>query len=268
MNDLARDHALLIDAVRAAGAIALDFFRGEVKHWQKAPGDPVSEADHAVDAFLREQLTRERPDYAWLSEETDDDRKRLHCRDVWVVDPIDGTRAFIEKREEFTVCAALVRDQRPVAGVVYNPATEEFFEALEGGGARLNGEPMRAGDKDSFENAKMLAGRLMFERAGWEAPPAGMTFHSINSIAYRMCLAACGKFDGCVSLAAKSDWDIAAADVIVREAGGRAGDSHGSDFIYNRTLTRHLSVIAAGAPMHARLIDFLKTVKRPAGAKW
>lgn len=267
MNDFADDHALLCTAVREAGGIAMRYFRGDLEHWHKAPGDPVSEADHAIDAFLRERLCAARPDYGWLSEETEDDPVRLERVRVWVVDPIDGTRAYIEGRAEFTVAAALVADGRPVAAAVYNPATEEFFEARRGAGARLNGEPIAAGEETAFEGARLLAGRRMFERLGW-TPPHDLHFGSVNSIAYRMCLVASGQYDGCVSLAAKSDWDIAAAELVLSEAGGRATDSHGQDFRYNERSTRHRSVIAAGRPMHARLMAILDTADRPAGVAW
>ena len=106
MSQLKEDHAFLIESVREGGALALSYFHGGVKHWDKGYGDPVSEADHAVDDLLRQKLLDHRPQYGWLSEETEDDHKRLGCRDVWVVDPIDGTRAFIQQRAEFNVCAA------------------------------------------------------------------------------------------------------------------------------------------------------------------
>ena len=137
--ELARDHALVIDAVREAGAMAMTYFGGDVESWEKAPGNPVSDADIAVDNLLADRLCRERPAYGWLSEETEDDPARLSTPLVWIVDPIDGTRAFLKGRPEFTVCAALVADGAPILGVVFNPATGDFFEALKGGGARHNG---------------------------------------------------------------------------------------------------------------------------------
>lgn len=268
MTALSDDHALLQDAVREAGPVALHYFHGEVKSWDKTPGDPVSEADHAIDALLCERLMAARPDYGWLSEETDDNPARLNCQRVWVVDPIDGTRAFLRDEPEFTIAAALVEHGHPVAGVVFNPATNEFFEAFAGGGARLNGKTIGVSQQGDFAGAQLLAGRRMFQRAGWPNPPADAEFVAINSIAYRMALVACGRFDACVSLNGKSDWDIAAADLIVREAGGIATTSHGDDFVYNAVSTRHTSVICAGPPMHARLMEFLTTVERPSGATW
>lgn len=267
MSVLADDHSLLISAVREAGGIAMRYFRNGLKHWEKSPGDPVSEADHAIDEFLREHLCAARPGYGWLSEETEDDPRRLDCAKVWVVDPIDGTRAYVQGRAEFTVSAALVHDGLPVTAAVFNPATDEFFEARLGDGAWLNGVPIATREETAFEGARMLAGRRMFERLGWN-PPRDLEFDSVNSIAYRMCLVASGQYDGCVSLAGKSDWDIAAADLVLHEAGGRATDAHGQSFRYNEKSTRHRSVIAAGKPMHARLIGMLAEAERPAGATW
>ena len=268
MSDLKEDHALLIKSVREGGAIALSYFHDSVKHWEKGYDDPVSEADHAVDEFLRNKLLEYRPQYGWLSEETEDDLKRLNCRDIWIVDPIDGTRAFIQQRAEFTVCAALVHDSRPVAAAVYNPAKEEFFEAFQGGGARLNGNPIQVSSKIDFEGSRLLTGGNLFKNAGNSHKPANVTIEMINSIAYRMCLVANGQYDACISLSGKSDWDIAAADLILTEAGGVNTTSHGQNFIYNRPDPRHKSVISAGPALHAHVLEFLNTKKRPPGAKW
>ncbi len=268
MTQLASDHALLLETVREGGALALDYFNNGVKHWDKGDDDPVSEADHAVDDLLREKLMGNRPDYGWLSEETEDDPRRLECRDIWVVDPIDGTRAFIQQRAEFTVCAALVRDGRPVAAAVYNPAREEFYDAVQGSGARLNGELIKVSAAPDFEGARLLTGRNLFRNAGPLHKPADVTIHMVNSIAYRMCLVAEGRYDACISLSGKSDWDIAAAELILSEAGGVNTNSHGQDFAYNLPDPRHKSVISAGPALHAHVLEFLDTVERPPGARW
>ncbi|MBT3370604.1 MAG: 3'(2'),5'-bisphosphate nucleotidase CysQ [Rhodospirillaceae bacterium] len=268
MNQLEQDHALLLETVREGGALALSYFHDGVKHWTKGPDDPVSEADHAVDDLLRDKLCNAQPTYGWLSEETDDDPARLECSSVWVVDPIDGTRAFIEQREEFTVCAALVRDGRPVAGAVYNPATEEFYEAILGGGARLNGKPIKVTAKSDFEGSRLLTGRYMFQQSAVKDKPRDITLHMVNSIAYRMCLVADGRYDACISLSGKCDWDIAAAELILAEAGGVNSNSHGEAFRYNQSDTLHKSVIGAGPALHAHILTFLETIKRPPGSKW
>jgi len=148
--DLADDRAELRDrlavAVREAGALALQTFRAQLKSWTKGASSPVSEADLAVDALLRERLLTIRP-VGWLSEETEDDPARLACDEIWVVDPIDGTRAYLAGRREWAISAALVSRGRPVVAVLYAPALGEMFLAIAGSGTE--------GNKDgSFEEAR------------------------------------------------------------------------------------------------------------------
>jgi myo-inositol-1(or 4)-monophosphatase len=256
---LADDHALLVDAVRAGGAIALDFFGGKYRRWEKEPGDPVSEADHAVNDHLHAALQKARTDYGWLSEESEDDPARLGAERVWVVDPIDGTRAFIKHRPEFTVCAALVSGGRSLAACVFNPATDELFEATAGGGARLNGAPLRMTEPGDPGALHLLASRRSFERHKWIRELPGAEFAAVNSIAYRLCLVAAGGYDATVSLSEKSDWDLAAADLVVAEAGGLVSAIDGGSFVYNRESVRHPTVLAAAPALHARLSALLQS---------
>ena len=268
MNDYNHELALMKQAAQAAGPVAMSYFRNKVKSWEKAPGDPVSEADHAVNDLLREMLTGARPDYGWLSEEDTDDFERLQRRRVFIVDPIDGTRSFLKKVKEFTICVALVEDGRPIAGVVFNPAKGEMFEAALGTGTRLNGEVVRVSAQASLDDARLLAGRKLFERANWQKVPKNATYHYVNSIAYRMAMIACGRFDGCLSLAEKSDWDIAAAELIVTEAGGVVTTSRHEAFTYNRRNTRHRSLVIAGPALHKELMSFLDGLERPTDKHW
>lgn len=268
MKARADDHALLVEAVREAGPVAMGFFRNGARHWEKSPGDPVSEADHAVNDLLKARLHDARPDYGWLSEETPDDPARLDKPKVWVIDPIDGTKAFLRGDPEFTICAALLQDGQPISAAVFNPATDEFFEATAGGGAKLNGAPIRASDARELEHAHLLAGKRMFERAGYPGPPLGVTFRFINSVAYRLSLVAAGRFDSCVSLNGKSDWDLAAADLIVREAGGKVTTARGKPFAYNGRSTRHGSVVASAPGLHEAVLAMLARIQPPHGANW
>ena len=268
MNDLEADQLLLVEAVRAAGAMAIGYFRRDLKHWEKAKGDPVSEADHAVNDLLYARLAAARPDYGWLSEESHDAPARLDRARVWLVDPIDGTRAFIDGKPEFAIAAALIETGRPVLGAVFNPATEEFFAAAAGRGAELNGRPIRVSARPTLAGARLISGRRMFERAGWPAPPEGASFHSINSIAYRIALVAAGRYDACVSLGQKSEWDVAAADLILAEAGGRLTTARDEPLVFNKARPVQASLVAAGPALHRVLIEFLKTVPRPPGARW
>lgn len=256
----------LHDAVREAGALALEYFKGAVKSWDKAPGDPVSEADLAVDKLLRERLVALEPATGWLSEESVEGRRPLPESRLWIVDPIDGTRAFVEKRPEFAVSVALVEAGRPVAAAVYNPATDEYFEAHAGAGAFLNARPIRVSPKAEIAGARILSGMGNAKRLGWLSatgePARAAEIGRINSIAYRMCLVASGRFDGVVSLGPKSDWDLAAADLIVAEAGGLTTDEKGRAFRYNEPGLRHPAVLAANAAMHAVLRAEIKRLPK------
>ena len=257
-NWLRDDHALLRAATREAGALALKYFNDGVESWNKEhDGSPVSEADIAVDRLLHDRLCAARPDYGWLSEEIEDDLARLDKRRVWIVDPIDGTRAFLKQIPEFAVSAALVEDGAPVAGVVYNPAADELFEATRDGGAWLNGSAIAASVETDLARAHYLASRRTLERQNWPRPAAHIKSTWMNSIAYRMVLVGSGRYDASFSLTPKSDWDIAAADLIVREAGGCSTTRAGNEFRFNSAAARHPDVIAAAPGLHAELLRLL-----------
>ncbi|MCR9215065.1 MAG: 3'(2'),5'-bisphosphate nucleotidase CysQ [Proteobacteria bacterium] len=256
-NQFEKDHVLLKQAVQEAGEIARRFFKGDLKSWEKKPGDPVSEADIAIDTHLRDLLMAARPGYGWLSEETVDDADRLDKSRVWVVDPIDGTRSFIAGKPEFTVCAALVEDGSPVLGIVYNPILEEFYEASLDDGTYLNGERIFCSDKSGLENGRFLTSRKAFEWHGWLNDAPGASFSHVNSIAYRMVKVASQQVDASLSFTAKSDWDIAAADIILKEAGGISTTTSGQSLHYNRKSVEHRNVISCGAALHPALMDLL-----------
>ena len=252
--DSDEDLKLLQQTVHAAGDIARKFYGGDYKRWSKDGGSPVTEADLAVNAFLHDRLTAARPAYGWLSEENPDDPARLGKREVFVIDPIDGTVAFLKNRPHFTICAAVVVDGRPACGVVYNPISEVLYAARAGGGAQRNGTAIRVGMRDQLENCAMLGDRTQFAGAPW--PP--MHVQNRNSIAYRLVLVADGSADASVSLTPKRDWDLAAADIILHEAGGRLTDAQGGTLIYNQPVTRQASLIGASPRLHARMVDLLR----------
>ncbi|HUJ02539.1 MAG TPA: 3'(2'),5'-bisphosphate nucleotidase CysQ [Rhizomicrobium sp.] len=255
------DLDLIVDAAKRAGAIARQFYGGRFLQWDKGAGEPVTEADLAVDRFLSTTLRGARPDYGWLSEETEDDPSRLAARNVFIVDPIDGTIAFLRGKPQFTIAIAIVRDGRPRAGVVFNPVTEECFAAAEGKGATLNGDSIHVSAQGEIEGCRMLATKSTFEeQSRKKAPWPAMQVEQRSSIAYRMALVAAGQFDAMLSLSAKHDWDLAAGDIIVREAGGRVSDARGFDLRYNGAAPYQHSVVAAGARLHEKLLDKLKTL--------
>lgn len=262
------DFLLLKDVVRQAGAVAMRFFLTDHKQWSKAHDNtPVTEADIAVNDLLRTRLMGARPDYGWLSEETEDDSSRLTQSSVWVVDPIDGTRAFTKGKPHFVISVALVEDGRPVLGVLFNPATDEFFEAQKGRGAKLNGEPIRVSDCAAVEGCRMIAFEPMFRHPAWTEAWPEMDVSDRNSVAYRIALVACGQADATLALNGKSDWDLAAADLILHEAGGRMTTHDGQTFFYNRASTRHPSLLAAGPALYEALFARVGALKLPGSSR-
>jgi len=143
--------------LREAGEIARRYYGGKYKTWHKSYGNPVSDADIEIDRFLKKNLLAQRPDYGWLSEETEDDLARRSCARIFVVDPIDGTHGFLKQRPQFTIVAAVVENGRPVSAGIYNPITDEMFEASKSLGATKNGTRIFVSRRSGFDSAKMLA---------------------------------------------------------------------------------------------------------------
>ena len=255
MPPLEEDYELLKSAVRKAGALANSYFTKELEVHKKPDGSEVSEADLAVDAALKLDLTTRRKTYGWLSEESPDDRERLKHSRVWMIDPIDGTSAFLRHIPEWTVSAALIEDGEPVLGVVYNPAKDEFFHAMRGHGAFLNDAPIHVSDKASLEGAKMIASGGLFRKKIWEEPWPNVEAEWVNSVAYRMALVAAGKGDATISLSPKAEWDLAAAAVIMDEAGGITTDHRGTPHPYNLENPKFPSLVASGKALHPLLIE-------------
>jgi len=252
-----RDHddlTLLEETVRAAGDIARGYFGASYKRWNKEGGSPVTESDLAVDRHLHAVLTAARPGYGWLSEESADNPKRLEKDRTFVVDPIDGTVAFLKQRPHFTICAGIVTQGRPCCGVVYNPMTDELYSARLGGGAHRNGAPIRVGTREALADCAMLGDRTQLVKAPWPA----MHVQNRNSVAYRVVLVADGSADASVSLTPKRDWDLAAADIILTEAGGRLTTAAGQTLIYNRADTLQPSLVAANPALHDRIVHLLR----------
>jgi myo-inositol-1(or 4)-monophosphatase len=257
----AHDDLVLIErAAREAGVIAKTYFGGDYRRWDKGKGQPVTEADLAIDAYLHETLAAARPGYGWLSEESDP--SRCEAERVFVVDPIDGTTAFLKGRPHFSISIAIVREGRPETAVVFNPITEECFTAAKASGARLNGQPIRVSNRSEIAGCRMLAPRMTFEHPIWSTPPnepwPPMEIESRSSIAYRMALVASGQFDAMLALSPKHDWDLAGGDLIVREAGGIASDHQGRELRYNGDVPVQRSIVCAGPLLQAALLERLK----------
>ncbi len=254
-TSLEADLKLLTEAVGEAGDLAMTFFGNAPRTQTKPDGTQVSEADFAVDALLKERLISGRKSYGWLSEESEDNPDRLSKSRVWVVDPIDGTRAFLKGKPEWTISAALVEDGHPRLAAVFNPATGEFYRAALGGGAFLNGTPIAVREPVRLEGCRLAASATQFRPGKWDRPWPEIETVWVNSIAYRLALVAAGKCDGTVSMSAKSDWDVAAAHLLVDEAGGIVTTHNGRPLVYNRENSRHSSIVSAGPALHAALIE-------------
>lgn len=235
---------LIRSAAAEAGRIALGYFRKDPEVWMKDGKSPVSEADFAVDAFLRDALGAARPDYGWLSEETVDSAERLSARRTFVVDPIDGTRAFVDGRDVWCVSIALVEDGRPLCGVLNCPARQEVYEAAAGGTAKKNGAAI-AVKKPS--GAPVVAGPRALTDALGGIYRGKLTLHPyVPSLAYRVAMLAEGVIDGTFVKPNSHDWDLAAADLILQQAGGRVLDARGAPLRY-ATPEPVLGVLAAGS---------------------
>jgi myo-inositol-1(or 4)-monophosphatase len=247
-------HALR-QAVTEASELALSKFRNNVRTWNKENASPVTEADLAVDNFLRERLTGLDPAIGWLSEETVDAPERLMKERLWIVDPIDGTRSFVAGREDWAICAALVERGRPVAAVVELPATGESFAAIKGGGATKNGQKISASTKAEAESAAIARPAKL--NAAFAALGNPVRVPRIHSIAVRLSRVASGEIDGALAAANANDWDLAAADLLVHEAGGKITDAEGRIPVYNLAAHIHGALIAAGSALHPRLVSAL-----------
>ena len=246
------DLTLLINAAREAGHIANQYFEaGDARSWTKDLGHPVTNADIEVNACLHKILQTARSDYGWLSEETQDDASRHSARRSFVVDPIDGTRAFIDGKPHFTISVAVTEDGQARAGVVYNPVLDELFASHKGGGAMLNNRPIQTSHCARIENCTMVGYPRKFRRLGW--PDMNVTVR--NSMAYRIVLVAAGMQDATVSFTFKSDWDLAAAGLIAEEAGAIITDLTGAPFLYNRQSIRKNGVICAGPALYPLILQ-------------
>lgn len=241
--------------VAEAGEIALRMRRAGVRTWSKASDSPVTEADIAVDEFLRDRLLALAPGHVWQSEESSAAGKDL--RRSWIVDPIDGTRAYMRGDPDWSIACALVEDGLPIAAALHAPATGELFLAEAGGGATRNGQRIAAA------NAALLAGARIAGPRGVlnELAKRGLEFTAvprIHSLALRFARVASGEIDAALSSADAHDWDLAAADLIVHEAGGRLTALDGTRPRYGLSDARHAPLAAAGLSMHPALLAALR----------
>ena len=252
----ATDLDLLIDVAKASGEIARGFVDAKPQVWDKGGGaGPVTEADLAVNELMAQRLQGARPDYGWLSEETEDDTSRLGTQRQFIVDPIDGTRAFIEGSRDWAHALAVLEGRQVIAAVVYLPMRDDMYIAEIGGGAFLNGTPLQVTPKSDLDGATVLSNKASFADKFWAAgaPPAGVARKFRSSLAYRMSLAAQGRFDAMMTLRPSWEWDIAAGALIVAEAGGTVTDQTGAPLRFNNPHPQVNGVVAGGGVTSALL---------------
>lgn len=255
----AADLPLLIDAVRMAGRVATSFVGKSAKRWDKADGaGPVTEADLAVNDMLKQQLLLARPDYGWLSEETEDGVKRLEHERVFIVDPIDGTRSFTEGANTWAHAIAVAEHGQITSAVVYLPLRGLLYSAALGHGAHLNGASIQASGVSAFEDSTILAAKPAIAGPTWRSgtcPPFKCAYRP--SLAYRLGLVAEARFDAMLTLRPSWEWDIAAGALIIAEAGGTITNQRGAPLRFNNADPRLDGIVAGGTSIHAALMDAL-----------
>lgn len=253
------DLKLLLDVAAAAGDIALKYFQSDVDVWDKGDGQgPVTQADLEIDKMLNAKLLGARPDYGWLSEETEDDLKRLDQEVVFIVDPIDGTRSFINGHENFATAIAIARNGVVETAVVHCPVKKLTYSAVLGQGAYLNGDAITNSGASEVNSARVLASGAQMKSTHWRDQPPPIERHFRSSLAYRLCLVAQGRFDGMITLRDTWEWDVAAGDLICREAGVTVSDKFKGLPVYNQEKPALAGMIAAAPILHGGLIEYLK----------
>lgn len=251
----ATDLQLLIDAALEAGKIATRYSGSSAQRWDKPDGaGPVTEADLAVNAMLEQRLPAARPGYGWLSEETEDSADRLSKDRVFIIDPIDGTRSFAEGSKTWAHSLAIAERGEVTAAVIYLPLRNLLYTAAKGQGATLNNDPIRVTERSDLESAEVLAAKPNLQPRHWrqgQVPDFKRNYRP--SLAYRMALVAQGRFDGMMTLRPSWEWDIAAGDLIIREAHGVCSDRQREPLRFNNAHPRLNGVIAAGSGVYGLL---------------
>ncbi|MDX1389488.1 MAG: 3'(2'),5'-bisphosphate nucleotidase CysQ, partial [Acidobacteriota bacterium] len=241
-------------ALEAASEILTRYTPGEVEHEDKGGGDPVTEADHAVDAALKELLPT--GDDGWLSEETADDPIRLERRRVWVVDPLDGTREFVQGIPEWCCSVGLVEDGQAVAGGICNPATGETIVGAVGVGVTYNGEAAAVSTRSSLNGAVVLGSRSEVKRGEWDRfEDAPFTMTPMGSVAYKLGLVAAGRADITWTLVPKHEWDIAAGVALVHAGGGKTYTLDGKTPVFNRPKPKVSGLVAVPPSLERAVQD-------------
>jgi len=250
-------------ALDAAREVFARFTPGAVATEYKAGHDPVTEADRAVDAVLRQNLLREGE--GWLSEETVDNPDRLDKQRVWIVDPLDGTREFVKGLPEFCVSIGFVENGKPVAGGIYNPATQETFLGAIDCGVLYNGKPAHASERTAVEGAMVLASRSEVKRGEWKPFENGpFKVQAMGSVAYKLALVSAGLADITFTLTPKNEWDVAAGAALVLSARGYVATLNQAPLRCNNRNPLISGLLASGPNLREGLLAAVEAHIEPA----
>ncbi len=260
MSAVVRERALAVRAAREAGAIITRYYVPGIASAEKGPDNPVTKADLEANARIHALVQAEFPDDGWLSEETADSTERLAKRRVWVVDPLDGTKEFIQHIPEFCVCIALVEAGRPVVAVEYNPATDQLFAAVRGGGTTCNDVPVRVSATANVAESVVLASRSEDKRGEWDPFKPRMHVKLTGSVAFKLAEIAAGRGDSTFTLTPKNEWDICAGSLLVEEAGGRVTGLDAKPLVFNQPNTLRPGMIASNGLLHEGLLALIAEV--------
>lgn len=253
------DLSLLIEAAAKAGDIANRYHGPDAKRWDKPDGaGPVTEADLEVDAFLRDFLMTARPGYGWLSEESEDSSDRQQNQHVFIVDPIDGTRSFAEGSRSWAHSLAIATDGIVTAAAVFLPQRDLMFASSVGNGTTLNGESVYISRETDIAASSVLTAKPALDAKHWKGglPPAFQREYR-PSLAYRLASVAQGRFDAMLTLRPSWEWDIAAGDLLIREAGGHCTDRTGNALRFNNPTPKLNGVLAANSDLHQEILERL-----------
>jgi myo-inositol-1(or 4)-monophosphatase len=250
------------EAARGAGQVLLRYYGDGVEVTEKSTDNPVTQADLECNELLRSAITGAFPNDGWLSEENIDSDERLTKNRVWIVDPLDGTKEFINGIPEFCICIALVEDGMPRVAVEYNPVRDELFHAVRGGGAFLNGDAIHVTPQTDLRQARVLASRSEEERGEWDHYQALMKVELTGSVAYKFALVAAGRHDATFTLTPKNEWDICAGTLLVTEAGGMVTEPGGRKLRFNNPATLFEDgLIASNGVLHRAILNTIKTTR-------
>lgn len=253
-----RELAHVTRAIRVAGQRAMDLAQKGFDVQTKKDRSPVTTADLEVDRILREMQQTHFPDDGWLSEESPDDPARLAKRRVWIVDPIDGTKAYVKKMPEYCISVGLVEAGAPVLAVIFNPSTDELFSAVRGEGLHVNGRPVTpaapAGDR-----SEVLVNLWEYRAGRWADLDGGILCRPMFSIAHALALVATGRVQAALTIQSQNEWDMAAGVLLIQESGGTVADPEGRPFVFNQATPRFRGVIAVSATAGNELRPFLQT---------